>query len=301
MAEGLKWRVNRAVRQSTKLPAPARHLMLTLAERAKSDTGAIPPEHSPSTVELIKETGQKESTVKKHRAFLEAHGWLTVVRPTGAAKALHAKSTYQLSIGIDCDGVDCAHGKKPSEGHQVTLGTNGRGSAGDPPRGSRHDPRNESEGHQTTDPRVTKQPIRGSRHDPLPITDQYQQNHQEHGAAAPGPDDTGALFAAPPKRESEGQRINRLARTYTDRVKLSNFKAVAALVRTAAGETNPDGSPRYSEKQIIAALDALADKRATVTGNTLRIELDGPVRFDAYAHRPYREDPDDDRPYAGDL
>lgn len=145
MSEGMKWRVNRAVRQST-LPAPARHIMLTLAERAKSDTAAIPPEFSPSTAELMAETGQKETTVKKYRGFLEVHGWLKVERPTGVDKARHVPSTYQLAAGVDCDGVACQHSTKQSEGRETTLEMTPRVGR----RRSRGSPNDRREGRETT-------------------------------------------------------------------------------------------------------------------------------------------------------
>lgn len=99
MAEGLKWRVNRAVRQST-LPPPSRLIMLVLAERADSKTAVIPDEHTPSLVELAAETGLGEATVKRHLVALESAGWVKRERPTPEQMARHIPSAYTLAVGF---------------------------------------------------------------------------------------------------------------------------------------------------------------------------------------------------------
>lgn len=68
--------------------------------------------------------------------------------------------------------------------------------------------------------------------------------------------------------ETEPARANRLTKTFTDKVKLSNFPAVAGVVRKAV-------KAGYDDAAIIAALGRLADDGRSVTTDTLRIELEG--------------------------
>jgi hypothetical protein len=81
--------------------------------------------------------------------------------------------------------------------------------------------------------------------------------------------------------ETEGQRVNRLAKTYTDRVPLSNFTAVTAVIRKAV-RAGP-----YTDRQLADALTRLADDNRSVTADSLRIELEGrPLRAVAGSPRP---------------
>jgi hypothetical protein len=57
-----RWRVTRAVRGST-LPAPAKLIMLVLADVADVGTAEIPPNRTPSLTVLARETGLGRSTV----------------------------------------------------------------------------------------------------------------------------------------------------------------------------------------------------------------------------------------------
>lgn len=68
--------------------------------------------------------------------------------------------------------------------------------------------------------------------------------------------------------EAEGARANRLAKTFTDRVRLSNFPAVAGVVRKAI-------KANYADAAIVDALGRLADDGRSVTTDTLRLELEG--------------------------
>jgi hypothetical protein len=78
------------------------------------------------------------------------------------------------------------------------------------------------------------------------------------------------------KPETEGQRVFRLARTYTDRVKLSNYNAVAGVVKKAVRETDDDGRPRYTDRQIEDALTQLRESGWGVSTETLRRALERP-------------------------
>jgi len=115
----------------------------------------------------------------------------------------------------------------------------------------------------------------------------------------------------PPKRtndtakpETEGQRVNRLARTYTDRVKLSNFNAVAGVVRKAVRATGDDNQPLYTDQQIEAGLAELVETGWSVSANTLRTAIEGPpvpaLRAVSGGSGPYRN-PTDPNAYEGLL
>lgn len=99
----------------------------------------------------------------------------------------------------------------------------------------------------------------------------------------------------PGKPETEGQRVNRLARSYTDRVKLSNFPAVAGIVRKAVRAASDDGFPLYTDQQIEDALSSLREKGWKVTVDNLRGALEAPARRPASnGHTAFRDDPDRD-------
>jgi hypothetical protein len=92
------------------------------------------------------------------------------------------------------------------------------------------------------------------------------------GAAARPPAD--GLFDVGEKPETEGQRVNRLTRIYTDLIKLTSFHAVSGVVK-AAVRAQVDGVRQYSDTQIADALRELAEERRTVTQNSLRIAMEG--------------------------
>lgn len=100
MAEGLKWRVNRAVRAS-KLDAPARLVMFVLSDMAEAKTAQIPDAHTPSLAQLADETGLNVATVKRHLASLEKSGWVLRARPNAEEKARHITTRYRLAIPSD--------------------------------------------------------------------------------------------------------------------------------------------------------------------------------------------------------
>jgi hypothetical protein len=100
-AEGLKWRVNNAVRASRLMPAPARLIMLTLSDRADAKTSEIPETHTPSLAELAQETDLGESTVKRHLGALEKYGWVARTRPSAGERARHKSTGYRLALGSE--------------------------------------------------------------------------------------------------------------------------------------------------------------------------------------------------------
>jgi hypothetical protein len=79
--------------------------------------------------------------------------------------------------------------------------------------------------------------------------------------------------AEPPAQpdETPNQRANRLAKVYTDRVKPSNFPAVAKIVRKAVDAA-------CSDELITKGLTLLADEGRSCTTDTLRIAMYGRPR-----------------------
>jgi len=68
---------------------------------------------------------------------------------------------------------------------------------------------------------------------------------------------------------TEGQLVNALTRYYTDLVPLSNFPAIAGVVRKAVR------TQVYSAQEIADALTRMAADRRPVTTDSMRIELEG--------------------------
>jgi hypothetical protein len=82
------------------------------------------------------------------------------------------------------------------------------------------------------------------------------------------------LFAepsAPLRTETEGQRINRLTKIYTDQVKLSNFHGVRSVVAKAVQDS-------YTDDQITIGLNRLRTENRVVSANALKIAMDGQPR-----------------------
>lgn len=102
---------------------------------------------------------------------------------------------------------------------------------------------------------------------PLPLPPSPGSAPSERAAVPPAAPD-------PPISETEGQRVNRLARAFTDLVPMSNFPAVSGVVRKAV-RAAPNGSPLYDDTQIGEALQRLAAEGRSLTVETLRVELDG--------------------------
>jgi hypothetical protein len=70
--------------------------------------------------------------------------------------------------------------------------------------------------------------------------------------------------------ETDGQRANRLARVYADRVPISNFPAVAKIIRKAL--------PHCTDEQITTALCKIADDELSLTTDSFRIAIYGPPK-----------------------
>lgn len=80
---------------------------------------------------------------------------------------------------------------------------------------------------------------------------------------------TNSLSTDVDREPSEGQRVNALTKVYTDLVPLSNFPAVAGVVRKAVR------AAMWDNETIAEALERLARDGRSVTTDSLRYELTG--------------------------
>ncbi len=88
----------RAIRRSG-LPAPARHVALTIATWADISSGVIPERFQPSISTIAEATGLSTASVKRHLGVLEAEGWLVRDRPEiSRARREHARTKYELAL-----------------------------------------------------------------------------------------------------------------------------------------------------------------------------------------------------------
>lgn len=129
---------------------------------------------------------------------------------------------------------------------------------------------------------------------------------REQGSAAPAPGQTAQLSIVPdlaadepqqhdeqPDDETEGQRINRLARVYADLVPLCAFLAVQGVVRKAVRATDDEHRPLYADAQIADGLRLLAKEKRALTAASLRIAIEGqPTPSSGY--QPYQNPTDQD-------
>lgn len=109
-----------------------------------------------------------------------------------------------------------------------------------------------------------------------------EHNSSEHNqvqAAEPPSESVIELVEDEAPTETTNQRINRLTKTYTDRVPLSKFPAVMGIVGKAVK------TGLYDDDQITEALARLADNGRPVTVDVLRIELEGLTPFTRETNR----------------
>lgn len=135
----------RGIRYSS-LPAPSRHLALTLATWADVETGIIPARFQPAKGVLEEATGLSRGAIVKHLNLLEEQGWIS--RETGGGAGKRTKFRLLIPAGA-------------KTGHQVTPSA--------PENGSPHDPfaENGSPGEQKTGHLVNKNGSPGDPKSPL--------------------------------------------------------------------------------------------------------------------------------------
>lgn len=105
-----RWDITKAVRASD-LSAPAKLIMLVLADVAEVGTAEIPERFTPSLAVLVQETGLARSTVQTYLARLEDAGWIARTRPeTPEAMWRGDRVRYRLSIpeGVPLVGIPLA-------------------------------------------------------------------------------------------------------------------------------------------------------------------------------------------------
>jgi len=91
-----RWAFERAVLAS-ELPAPARHILLTLAVVADWPAGTTPADHTPSLTKLCDITGLGRSTVARELNRSEEQGWVDRMRPAIArARREKDRTRYRL-------------------------------------------------------------------------------------------------------------------------------------------------------------------------------------------------------------
>lgn len=126
--------VQKAVRASD-LHKDARLIMFVLVFIADHQTSELPPQFTPSTSQLARETGLSKSTVIRRRAELEAAGWIIVKRPTPEESVRHVRIKYRLAI--PATGPHRAHAEAAARLVQgLTDGDDARPAAdAEPPQG----------------------------------------------------------------------------------------------------------------------------------------------------------------------
>lgn len=142
-----RWEVTKAVRASD-LSAPARLIMLVLADVAEVGTAEIPEKYTPSLSVLERETGLSRSTIKRQLSALEAAGWLIRTYPDPAAMRRGERVRYRLEVPDGGSSVDPGVGSEP--GSTVNLG----GVHSEPRGGSTVNPLIRSKSDQT-DPKTS--------------------------------------------------------------------------------------------------------------------------------------------------
>lgn len=292
-----KWDVVAAVKKSG-LPTSDRIIIMMLVDVADADTAIVPEQWTPSLTELAEWTGLGRSTVATRLKELEKLGWIKRAKPAIAdALAHNARTCYHLAIGQAVEKVKAArpgkgrHGKGGSAAEPVqplNQGTEGNaapgavqplnqsGSTAEPIEVQPLNRRGSAAGHKNHPP-TEGGSTHHSHQDPPPPPSSPSANDAatlpgfEHTEQAPPPPKKRKRASKPKtdKPPTEGQRADRLAKRYTDRVKLAPFHGVRNVV-TAAIKTG-----EYTDEQIAAGIDQLADERKSVSTNTLRYAIEG--------------------------
>lgn len=309
--EPTKWEVVAALKKSG-LPTSDRIIMMMLVDVADADTAIVPEQWTPSLTQLSEWTGLGRSTVATRLKELERLGWVKRDRPaTADAIVRGARTCYYLAIGQSVEKVKPArtgggrHGKPGSTAEPVQpldqvneagSGTglvqplNQGGSAVEPPlvqplnrAGSAVEHKGPSLPPYPSDPSRATADADAAAAAPLPgfeDTDPSPKTSKRKAAAKKA--------TKPAVDPTENQRINTLTKVYTDRIKLTSFHAVRAVV-AAAIKTGD-----YTDEQIRAALEHLVAENMSCSHNTLRIALEGRSRAAPGRHQPYRDPEDQD-------
>jgi hypothetical protein len=91
-----RWQVERAV-LAAKMESQAKVIVLALCVKSVAATAVVPPEHTPSLVELADMAGLAKSTVAEWLKVLDAAGWVRRERPAEGSK--YERTSYALDVG----------------------------------------------------------------------------------------------------------------------------------------------------------------------------------------------------------
>lgn len=295
MADGLKWRVNNAVTRST-LPPPSRLVMFVLANRADSKTAVIPDSRTPSLADLARETGLSEATVKRHLGALESFGWVKVQRPTAEQMARHIPNRYALAVG--------------SGGSERAPELDEAGAQSELPAGAQSEPANEGPGAQSEPTGGSQRAPAGAQSEPpsyIPIVSDLS-DLTTATADADGEDD-GGLFPAADSRARDApksdpaERFEEFYKTYPRHI--APGRAEKAWIKAIKDGAEPQViieaawlfsiTCRTKDKKWIPYPSTWLNDRGWEN------EIEPDQDRSRAGHRPYLEDPQDDRPYAGEL
>lgn len=301
----VKWDVVRALKESG-LPGPVRQVIRLILDEVDANTCRTTDAHPVSIGKLEKWSGLGRSTVIRALDTAEETCWLERDRPeTREALGEFATTHYHVMIGKTVvkekrkrpSSPSATAGLGPEEDHPsagAELGDEPSARAG---LGSERDQGSATEGLGVVPERDHPSARAGHIIQP-PTGVESHHSHQSPLSPLASPPSAGAAGAPPlpgfetteqapakpkrtrtteaaasssPKEPTEGQRVNALAKRYTNIVKLSKFEAVAGVVRAAVRTGD------YTDEQIATALDQLAapETRRTVTKETLRIAIEG--------------------------
>lgn len=308
MAEGLKWRVNRAVKRST-LPPPSRLVMFVLSDRADSKTAVIPEEHTPSQTELAEETGLGIATVKRHLDALTAAGWIVREIPNERARARGEKTRYRLAIGGGSPDPSTDQSDTSSTAHSDTSSTD----QSDTTSTDQTELVSERAGISVIPELVSERSLSTAQTDTSSyLLDRDDQNDLTTTSADADGEGDGGLFPvadskAPRKPKADpSERFEEFYKTYPRHIYPGRAEKawIAAVKAGAEPQVIIEAAERFAAlcKRQRTAAKWIPYPSTWLTDRGWQNE-DEPQSDESRPgqHRPYLEDPDDDRPYAGEL
>lgn len=224
----------RAIRVSG-LPAPARHIALTIATWADIETGVIPDRYQPSTRVLLAATGMGKPTLLKYMKTLTLAGWIVATAPSAHdARTRHARTSYALAIpaGLGLQVTQPGSAGDPAQGQGVTQ----PGSTGDPELGQQVTPRVPSPGSPN------QSPAADAGMGPHPLRVAEQRTGPERKRRDNNPAGAGQLPLLLPVAGGTGyhqQLAREMTEHYGTTVTVRHAAAVALAVLEGRSPTNP--------------------------------------------------------------
>lgn len=252
-----------------------RHILLTLLSFSDAATAEIPPAHVPSFTDLERATGYSRSTLIEWMKALGEALWFSrftaegehkqsirltegradATRPKRSRAAKAVDAPYRLAVRTDAEAIPPGGIARTAWRYRAI-----------PPGGT------------PADPHLLKE------NSPTESSNPTDLDHAATSAADPNDGFAGVDFGprvpkqpkakrtkpkTAPTEETLGQKVNRVARLYTDKVKLVDFHGVRQAVDAAFK------SGDYTEAEITEAIKGLTERRDPVTRNSLRIAIEG--------------------------